>query len=272
MSAAPTPLPGIGVVIRFKDSASTLPQVLEALQKQSRKPDQIVGVDTGASDGSAELITRAGGTVVRWDKPYHHSKVLNFGVAHCPRELILVVSSHTVLRSTDALEKLAACLDDPNTACASGRWDDDPHHRDVITIEELRGRGMKIGAIYTNSMGLFRRSFWQEVPFDESIVTMEDYAWALEQAARGRVIRRVRFDYAYLRQGRPRHFTFLAMALRLARRHGLRLAWLGPRGSFMGWLRNRSRKDAEGQQLADMHLARLRAWLTWRWASLDKEV
>ena len=26
------------------------------------------------------------------------------------------------------------------------------------------------------------------------------------------------------------------------------------------------------QELAGMHLARLRAWLLWRWASLDKEV
>ena len=49
----------IGVVIRFKDSAATLPEVLEALQRQTRRPDRLVGVNTGASDNSAELITRA---------------------------------------------------------------------------------------------------------------------------------------------------------------------------------------------------------------------
>jgi glycosyltransferase involved in cell wall biosynthesis len=262
----------IGVVIRFKDSAATLPEVLEAIQRQTRRPDRIVGVNTGASDNSAELITRAGGTVVPWTQPYHHARVLNFGISQCPTDLVLVVSSHTVLKSPDAIERLAACMEDPNTACASGRWDEDPHHRDVITIEELRGRGMKIASIYTNSMGMFRRAFWTEAPFDETLVTMEDYAWALDQAARGRVIRRIRFDYAYLRQGRPRHFTFTCIALRLARRYGLRLAWLGPRGSLMGWLKNRSRTDPEGQELAGLHLARLRAWLLWRWASLDKEV
>lgn len=267
----PTP-PSIGVVIRFKDSAATLPEVLDALRKQTRKPDLIVGVDTGATDASPTILTTAGARVVRWTEPYHHARVLNFGVRNCPTDLVLVVSSHTVLKSTDAIAKLAACLDDPNTACASGRWDDDPHHRDVITIEELRGRGMKIASIYTNSMGMFRRAFWTEAPFDESIVTMEDYAWALDQAARGRVVRRTRFDYAYLRQGKPRYFTFACIAMRLARRYGLRLAWLGARGSLAGWLRTRSRTDPEGLDQAAMHLGRLKAWLLWRWANLDREV
>jgi len=53
--------------------------------------------------------------VVHWAAPYHHSKVLNFALAHCPAERVLVLSSHTVLVATDGLRlparfKISAAL------------------------------------------------------------------------------------------------------------------------------------------------------------------
>lgn len=47
--------------------------------------------------------------------------MLNFGLTHCVAERVLVLSSHTVLESRDALKRLLAALDDPATACASGK-------------------------------------------------------------------------------------------------------------------------------------------------------
>ncbi|WP_397385877.1 glycosyltransferase family 2 protein, partial [Prosthecobacter sp.] len=72
--------PTIGVLIRFKNSAATLPRVLQRLQAQTIRPLFILGVDTGSTDDSAALITQAGGRVIAWSQPYHHARVLNYGL------------------------------------------------------------------------------------------------------------------------------------------------------------------------------------------------
>ena len=114
--------PSVGVLIRFSNSADTLPAVLAALRQQTLQPDSILGVDSGSSDGSSRLIEAVGGRVVRWSERYEHSKVLNFGVHQLSTDLVLVLSSHTVLESTGTLAAMVEAMSDPRTACVSGRW------------------------------------------------------------------------------------------------------------------------------------------------------
>lgn len=259
----------LAVLIRFKNSAPTLPAVLAALRAQTLQPDFILGVDSGSSDASPALLAAAGAEIIRWAEPYHHSRVLNFGLARCAAERVLVLSSHTVLKSPDALATLNAALDDPRVACASSPWDDDPYYSDAITWLELQSKGLKLGSIYSNSFGLLRRSRWEEVPFDETLPTMEDYAWALEQVRRGHICRRVRFDFSYQRQANPRDFIFTAVAFRLAARHGLRVAWMGRRTSAKELLRLTiagllGKATPAGHASRKLHQARLLASLCWR--------
>jgi len=259
----------LGALIRFKNSAATLPAVLAALKAQTRLPDIILGIDSGSTDGSPALLEAAGGRIIRWSAPYHHSKVLNFGLAQCPAERVLVLSSHTVLESRDALAKLDAALNDPRVACASSPWDDDPFYSDAITWEELRAKGLKLGSFYSNSFGLLRRRLWEDAPFDESLPTMEDYDWAIKQVRRGFVCRRVRFDFNYQRQANTRDFIFTACAFRLAARHRLRVRWLGRKSSAVELVRLTialcSRQSSPTDRTAwEMHRARLLASLFWR--------
>lgn len=217
----------LGVVIRFSNSAATLPAVLEALGRQTVKPGLILGVNSGSTDNSSALLRLAGAQILEWKQPYHHARVLNFALQHCPTDLVPVLSSHTVLQSADAIEKLIAAIADPRTACASAKWDDDPYYSDEIDWTELQLKGLKFCSIYSNSMGIVRRSLWKSAPFDETLITMEDGAWALEQVKRGYVCRRVSFAFGYQRSGRARDYTFAIIAFRLAARHGLFVAWLG---------------------------------------------
>lgn len=269
-SAHPSSPVALGVIIRFKNSASTLPGVLAALQAQTLQADLILGIDTGSTDGSPAMLTQAGATVVPWSAPYHHAKVLNFGLSHCMAERVLILSSHTVLESPDALERLNAALDDPLTACASGKWDDDPFYGDAVTWSSLSRDGLKLGSIYSNSFGLLRRKLWEELPFDESLPTMEDYAWALEQVRRGYTCRRVEFRFRYQRQANPRDFIFTATAFRLASRFGLRVRWLGRIQTLRELCRlafsSRSRASDAIQAEGRFHRSRLMGSLFWRFS------
>lgn len=265
MSADPSPrLPGMGVIIRFRDSAATLPGVLAALAAQTEQPAEIVAVDSGSSDGSREMLAAAGARLLDWKAPYHHSRVLNFAIAACPREFIVVLSSHTVLEDPTALAQMAAALRE-GAACVSGCWDDDPYYSDAIDWAELRAKGLKFGSIYSNSMGAFRRERWEELPFEERLVGMEDYAWAIEQVKRGHTCRRLHFPFRYQRSAGTRDFTLAAIAFQLAARHGLRVRWLGVRSSAAAWWR------ARGSRERALHSDRLRAWVYGRHQQLTAE-
>ena len=263
--------PSLGVVIRFKNSAATLPGVLAALRAQTLQPDLILGVDSGSSDGSPALLLAAGARLVTWAAPYHHSKVLNFALGQCPTERVLVLSSHTVLLAADALAKLDAALDDPLSACASGKWSSDDTYSDAITWPELNARGLKLASIYSNSFGLLRRSCWEELPFDETVPGMEDYGWAIEQVRRGRVCRRVDFEFSYQRQAHARDFVMTACAFRLASKYHLHMCWFGCKASLLEILRLALvalRRQAGPDDLANLrlHRDRLLGALLWRWS------
>ena len=248
----------VGVLIRFKNSAATLPAVLAALKAQTIQPDLIIGIDSGSTDGSPELLTAAGAQVIPWTRAYHHSKALNFGLARCPAELVIVLSSHTVLESPDAIEKLVATMADPRTACASAKWDADPFYSDAVDWPELQTKGLKFCSIYSNSMGILRRSLWETAPFDERLVTMEDYAWALEQLRQGHVCRRLAFRFSYQRSKTRRDYAFAAITFHLARRHGLKVVWLGAKATLRA-LFTELLKPRRDMQTLKIHSDRIRA-------------
>ncbi len=260
--------PTLGVVIRFKDSEATLPAVLEALGRQTVRPDVVVGVDNRSSDTSAEIMRAAGAKVVGWVEAYNHPRVLNFALRHCPTDLVLVLSSHTVLGASDVIEKLVAAMADPRTACASGKWDADAFYSDAIDWSELKSKGLKFCSIYSNSMGMFRRSLWEQTPFDETLPTLEDGAWALEQVRKGHICRRLDFPFTYRRGGGTRAYIFAVITFQLAHRHGLRVAWLGVAATLRHVGREAVRqlagRGAVGLPGIGILWGRLRAWCLWR--------
>jgi glycosyltransferase involved in cell wall biosynthesis len=248
--------PSLGILIRFSNSSKTLPKVLAALSRQTLQAEVLLGVDSGGDDGSCKLIREAGGEVIRWDDPYEHSRVLNFGLRHLRTDLVLVLSSHTVLNDPHTLQRMVAAMSDRNVACVSGKWDPDAFYSNHIDFEELRNKGLKFGSIYSNSMGMIRRSLWQQHPFDECVQTAEDYDWAVAQLQRGSSCRRLDFPFDYCRNGNNRTGDFARITFRIARKYGLPVTWLGARATLLLWLKDFWQQSDS----ASPHGAKLAAW------------
>ena len=72
--ARPTAEDHVTAVIVSHNGGRWLPQLIDSLRASGRRPDRILGVDTGSSDGSAQLLAGAADLVVEADE-------LSFGAA-----------------------------------------------------------------------------------------------------------------------------------------------------------------------------------------------
>lgn len=63
------PSPAVSVVIPVKDDAEHLRSCLIALNRQTRRPDEIIVVDNGSADSSAAVAEGLGATVVHCEQP-----------------------------------------------------------------------------------------------------------------------------------------------------------------------------------------------------------
>lgn len=264
----------ITALIRYKNSAETLPEVLKAIHAQTRVPESILGIDTGSTDGSSDLLREAGADIVEWDHPYHASKVLNFGISSCETPLIFCLSSHTVMHDPETVQRLAGELKDHAVCAASVKWDQDPYYTDKITWSELVEKGIKFGSIYTNSLGLFRRSLWEDYPFADAMTGIEDYDWALHQLKSGHSVARIAADFSYKRNGHNREMDFAARAFHLANQYGLDLKWLGVGGALRGLVQHlpgRLRGDETATTSFQTCKNRLLGKILWRHYDFGKD-
>ena len=262
----------ITAVIRYKDSASTLPEVLDSLKRQTRPVDCIVAVDTGSRDDSTRILTEAGAKIIKWEQPYHHSRVTNFGISHCDTPDVLCLSSHTAMNEPDIVANLLVSMSDPRVAASSICWDDDSFYTNKIDHHEILQKGLKLGSIYTNSLGLLRKTLWEQHAFDESINGVEDYEWAIHQLQAGYKIHRLQAKISYQRKGHNRIMRGTARVFCIAHRYQLKVTWLGYKATAQALIKHLPGKlkgQDEAVERFDYHARRLMGSLFWRFIDLN---
>ncbi len=269
----PKEMSTLGVVMRFRNSAATLPRVLDALAAQTRQPDVIVGLDNASTDESRAILERCGARIINWTQPYHTSRVLNCGLAACTTDLVVVLSSHSVLTETDTFARYEAAFDNPLMAAVSHRFSGVSRYCDEIDLAQVRRHGIGRGSIYSNSVGCLRRRFWEEMPFDERLgFTAEDYDWALTQLEHGRLVKLLTFAHEHNRASvPPEYFLKTSRNVRaVANKHRLALAKWGAGGDFydplhaMYWFARCLGRDPEARRNLRNQLDWARGALDWR--------
>jgi hypothetical protein len=109
---------------------------------------------------------------------------------------------------------------------------------------------------YSNSMGMIRRSLWERHAFDGTLDTSEDYAWAIQQLDLGHICRCLSLPFRYSRSGHNRDYEFARTVFHLARKHRLKVTWLGLRATFKAWFKTLFQQDS----VSALHRARLLAF------------
>ena len=179
-------MPKVSVVIRAKNEERYLGETLVAINGQSYRDFDVVLVDSGSTDRTAEIAASHGATVVDIaPEKFTYGKALNLGVAGCKGELLVSLSAHATPESERWLESLVSGFQYGEVAGVYGRH----IPRANATLFELLGmrlsgvtsadwRIQNSSARFSNTNGAFRRELWEIAPFNESLPGAEDIEWA----------------------------------------------------------------------------------------------
>ena len=198
-------MPTVGVVIPCRNEARWLARLLDALAAQDRRPDEIVVVDDGSTDGTATMVEewkRHGDLHVRVIAGPGRgvAAAVNTGVAALATDIVVRLDGHC-LPAADYIARAVALASHPDVGVAGGVWVIEPGAATLEAEAIAIAAGHKIGsggAMYRSSsvlsqtdvdtvpFGCFGRSLWQALGgFDEGLQANEDYDFNYRVRQRG---------------------------------------------------------------------------------------
>jgi hypothetical protein len=194
----------VAVVVPARDEAKVLPRLLASLAGQTRRPDEIVVVDDGSVDGTGDVATAAGVSVVRVDGPpagwTGKTWACHAGVAATVAGTLVLLDADTWL-APDAIERLLA---DHDREAATGLLSVQPYHETRRPHEELSAM-CNLVAVLASGLAAVRPPRSSPVAFGPCLVTSRD---ALDAAGgfgavRADVIEDAALAARYRDAGRP---------------------------------------------------------------------
>ena len=174
----------VSIIVPVLNEASLLPPLLGRLAALRERAEVIV-VDGGSADGTANLV-RAAGWARALTAPRGRARQMNAGAAAATAEVLLFLHADTTLPAT-ALEDIRAALADPGVV--AGRFDvrlDNPGfiYRVVEAFMNLRSRWT---GIWTGDQAVFvQRSVFQRLGGYPDLPLMEDVEFTRRLKRAGR--------------------------------------------------------------------------------------
>lgn len=201
-------MPTVGVVIPCRNEARWLGRVLDGLAAQQRRPDEIVVVDDGSTDGTSAVVEEWR----RWHGDQHVRTVagpvrgvaaaVNAGVSSLATDIVVRLDGHC-RPATDYIARAVALVSLPSVGVAGGVWVIEPGaptlEAEAIAIAAAHPLGSG-GAMYrsrdtgrseptdvdTVPFGCFSRSLWETLGrLDERLQSNEDYDFNYRVRQRG---------------------------------------------------------------------------------------
>ena len=180
--------PALSVVIRTKDEAASIGQLLDILARQTIATSlETIIVDSGSSDDTVAIARRHGVDLIEIPaSSFTFGGALNTGCEAASGPLIVALSAHGFPRDERWAERMVSAFDDERVACASGDDrgpDGSPLREQMLQDTAHAGRFPFWG--YSNAAGGFRADLWRERPWRTDMPGTEDKEWAWHWLERG---------------------------------------------------------------------------------------
>lgn len=191
----------ISVVILTLNGGRLFHRCIEAVASQQLEmPFEILVIDSGSTDGTAELAESYGRVIKINRENFNHGLTRNFGIREAQGEIVALLVQDALPANEFWLGRLAQNFEDPSVAGAYSRQIPHPGSNPIVSARLNRwSAGMsqreekkldgnvdfdsldtleKMRLIsFDNVASMIRKSVWEKIPFPKSSFG-EDTAWA----------------------------------------------------------------------------------------------
>jgi rhamnosyltransferase len=184
----------ISVVVRTFNEERMIGRLLTGIEVQTRKPDQVVIVDSGSTDRTLEIARRHRVDVKKIDPAeFSFGRSLNRGIEAATGDVVVMASAHVYPVYDTWLEHLTKPFEDPVVALTYGRQVGGPttpysESQIMATWFPADSNQRQDHPFANNANAAVRRSEWAATPYDEDLTGLEDLDWAGKALERGRSI------------------------------------------------------------------------------------
>jgi len=177
--------PETSIVIRAFNEERWLPEVLDAIDRQTYRDFEVLLVDSGSVDRTVDIAAAHGARIIRLrseDFTFGHS--LNLGIREARGTFIAILSAHAIPTDGHWLERLITPLRQAETAMVFGaqrghavsRFSE---ARDFERVFPSKPLEMDDDHVFVNNANsAVRRDLWDQHRFDEGLPGLEDAEWA----------------------------------------------------------------------------------------------
>jgi len=176
--------PVCSIVIRAFNEEKHISRLLNGISQQTVKDVQVILVDSGSSDRTAQIAGEHGAQIVDiTPQEFTFGRSLNLGIQQAKAELILIASAHVYPVYPDWIERLLEPFTDAKIALVYGKQRGIPSsqfsEQQIFTHwypDESQTR--QDHPFCNNANAAIRKSLWQEHAYDEALPGLEDLEWA----------------------------------------------------------------------------------------------
>ncbi|NTV37130.1 MAG: glycosyltransferase family 2 protein [Anaerolineaceae bacterium] len=176
--------PACSIVIRAYNEEKHIGKLLTGISHQTVKDVQVILVDSGSTDRTAEIARSFGVEIVNI-KPddFSFGRSLNLGISHARSEYVVIASAHVYPVYPDWLERLLEPFEDAQVALVYGkqRGMETTHFSEHQIFHHWfpdQSSHRQTHPFCNNANSAIRRSVWEQHPYNENLPALEDLAWA----------------------------------------------------------------------------------------------
>lgn len=181
----------ISIVIRAYNEERHIGKLLLGISAQRVKPHEVILVDSGSSDSTADIARRHGCKIVPINKQeFTFGRALNRGCEAATGDICVFVSAHVYPVCDTWLEQLVAPFKDERVVLSYGRQKGNAVNK--FSEHQIFARWFPAKSVCpqptyfcNNANCAIRRSAWETQRYDETLTGLEDLAWAKVARARG---------------------------------------------------------------------------------------